>query len=91
MTIKSIFESMLQAEADYAAVGELAGMSETAEYIALGTSLKGIHTGLNDARKGLGITWPKFLALVSDDEPMALTVAPGIGTTNVGGSGGKDD
>lgn len=91
MTIKSTYESLLQAEADYAAVGELAGMSETAEYIALGASLNSLHAGLNDMRKALGITWPKFLALVSDDEPMALTTAPGTGTTNVGGSGGKDD
>mgnify|MGYP001550048155 CR=1 FL=1 len=91
MTIRSIYQNLIQAEADYDAVGLLAGMSETAEYIALGVSLNALHTDLNDTRKALGITWPQFQALVSD-EPVALAATtPGTGTANVGGAGGKDD
>jgi len=80
---KAVYDNLLQAEADYAALGALDGMSETAEYIALGKSISALHDALNDLRKMFGIPWVDFLSLINP--------APSGITTYSVGAGAKDN
>lgn len=76
-----VYDNLLQAEADYAALGTLDGMSETKEYIALGKSIEALHDALNELRIAFGLKWDQYLIAI-EREPKEGEARPKSGGTN---------
>ena len=78
---QSVYDTLQQLHADYAAIGVLDGMSETKEYVALGKTIDELHEALNELRISFGLKWDQYLIAI-EREPKEGEMRPKAGGTN---------
>lgn len=78
---QGVYDALQQLHADYAALGTIDGMSETAEYTALGKTIEALHDALNELRISFGLKWDQYLIAI-ERAPKEGEARPKAGGTN---------